>query len=170
MDAAYFCETYHRREMAWLVQRVGTRQDAEDILSDAYLRVCAHKARIPIRQADAWFRSVVRSCWVDHLRNRGAQKRGGALQWVEWDEWEEAVEAQPHEGSEAAFEAAVAGVDVQEIFEQAALTELQQTLILGRLAGWPLLVMARQLGISRSAARTQYEAGMSGIRAIGEGH
>jgi RNA polymerase sigma-70 factor (ECF subfamily) len=66
----------HRRFLAYLERRVRSREVAEDILQDAFVR---GMAKAPALASDesivAWFYTVLRNAIVDHYRRTGAQTR-----------------------------------------------------------------------------------------------
>lgn len=66
----------HRRFLAFLERRVGSREVAEDILQDAFVRGLA--AAGDLRGEDsavAWFYRVLRNALVDHWRRRASEQR-----------------------------------------------------------------------------------------------
>lgn len=66
----------HRRFLAFLERRVPTREAAEDILQDAFVRGLTKAP--PLASAEsivAWFYQVLRNAIVDHHRRAGAQAR-----------------------------------------------------------------------------------------------
>jgi RNA polymerase sigma factor (sigma-70 family) len=66
----------HRRFLAFLERRVGSREVAEDILQDAFVRGLAGAARL--RDEDsvvAWFYRTLRNALTDHWRRRAAEQR-----------------------------------------------------------------------------------------------
>jgi RNA polymerase sigma-70 factor (ECF subfamily) len=67
----------HRRFLAFLQKRVGTRGDAEDILQEAFARGLARAGEIRDEErAVAWFYRLLRNAVVDHWRTRAARDRG----------------------------------------------------------------------------------------------
>ena len=67
----------HRRFLAFLEKRVGTRAEAEDILQDAFVRGLARAAEIrDDERAVAWFYRLLRNAVVDHWRARTVRDRG----------------------------------------------------------------------------------------------
>lgn len=66
----------HRRFLAFLERRVGSRPAAEDILQDAFVRGIgrAHALRDQ-ESAVAWFYRLLRNAITDHFRRRGAEAR-----------------------------------------------------------------------------------------------
>lgn len=66
----------HRRFLAFLERRVGSREAAEDILQDAFVRGIgrAHALR-DHESAVAWFYRLLRNAITDHFRRRGAEAR-----------------------------------------------------------------------------------------------
>lgn len=71
----------HRRFLAFLERRLGSREAAEDLLQEGFARAIA---RAPtLRDGDsvvAWFYRLLRNAVTDHYRRRGAEDR--ALAWV----------------------------------------------------------------------------------------
>lgn len=66
----------HARFLAFLERRVGSRDVAEDILQDAFVRSLDHAATIRDRESvTAWFYRLLRNAIVDHYRRRGAERR-----------------------------------------------------------------------------------------------
>jgi len=66
----------HRRFLAFLERRVGSREVAEDILQDAFVRGLEGTSRL--RDADsalAWFYRMLRNALIDHWRRRSAEQR-----------------------------------------------------------------------------------------------
>jgi RNA polymerase sigma-70 factor (ECF subfamily) len=72
---AILVENYHRF-LGFLERRVGSREVAEDILHDSFLRGLRRAETISeVESVIAWFYRVLRNAVIDHHRNRGAQKR-----------------------------------------------------------------------------------------------
>ncbi|MFN0149285.1 MAG: RNA polymerase sigma factor [bacterium] len=66
----------HSRFLDFLERRVGSREVAEDILQDAYLRgIDKASALRDLESATAWFYRLLRNALVDHYRKRGAEER-----------------------------------------------------------------------------------------------
>jgi RNA polymerase sigma-70 factor (ECF subfamily) len=66
----------HGRFLAFLERRVGSRDVAEDILQDAFVR--GLDRRSTLRQGEsavAWFYRLLRNALVDHYRHRSAEER-----------------------------------------------------------------------------------------------
>ena len=71
----------HRRFLAFLERRVGSREVAEDILQDAFVRGLERGGQLQESQsAVAWFYRLLRNAVVDHWRRRGAE--GRAVDWA----------------------------------------------------------------------------------------
>ncbi|MDP3911370.1 MAG: sigma-70 family RNA polymerase sigma factor [Gemmatimonadales bacterium] len=71
----------HRRFLAFLERRVGSREAAEDMLQEAFVRGLEHADRV--RDGDAvipWFYRLLRNAVIDYYRRQGAEAR--ALAWV----------------------------------------------------------------------------------------
>jgi RNA polymerase sigma-70 factor (ECF subfamily) len=66
----------HRRFLEFLLARVGNREDAEEILQDAFVRSVQKAGDIrDDESAVAWFYRLLRNAIVDHHRRRGAGAR-----------------------------------------------------------------------------------------------
>jgi RNA polymerase sigma-70 factor (ECF subfamily) len=66
----------HRRFLAFLERRVGSRELAEDILHDAFVRTLARDEQFDDeRSILAWFYRVLRNAVVDQYRRRGTEQR-----------------------------------------------------------------------------------------------
>lgn len=66
----------HRRFLAFLERRVGSREVAEDILQDAFVRGLASATRVRDEESVvAWFYRSLRNALVDHWRKRAAEGR-----------------------------------------------------------------------------------------------
>lgn len=66
----------HRRFLAFLERRVGSRDAAEDILQDAFVRGLARAETVRDEEAIVpWFYRLLRNALVDHYRRRGAEQR-----------------------------------------------------------------------------------------------
>ncbi|MEO5989951.1 MAG: RNA polymerase sigma factor [Candidatus Eisenbacteria bacterium] len=66
----------HRRFLSFLERRVGSREVAEDLLQDAFVRGLPRVAQLREGQAaTGWFYQVLRNAIIDHHRRRGAEMR-----------------------------------------------------------------------------------------------
>jgi RNA polymerase sigma-70 factor (ECF subfamily) len=66
----------HRRFLAFLERRVGSREVAEDILQDAFVRGIASSAALRDESSVvAWFYRSLRNALIDHWRHRAAEQR-----------------------------------------------------------------------------------------------
>jgi RNA polymerase sigma-70 factor (ECF subfamily) len=69
----------HRRFLSFLERRVRSREVAEDILQDAFVRGVTKAPDIRDNEAiQAWFYRVLRNALVDHYRRSGAEQRAYA--------------------------------------------------------------------------------------------
>jgi RNA polymerase sigma-70 factor (ECF subfamily) len=69
----------HRRFLSFLERRVASREIAEDILQDAFVRGITRAPEIRDNEAiQAWFYRVLRNAIVDHYRRKGAEQRAYA--------------------------------------------------------------------------------------------
>ena len=66
----------HRRFLAFLERRVGSREVAEDLLQDAFVRGLTRAGQLRDEESVvAWFYRALRNALVDHWRRRGAERR-----------------------------------------------------------------------------------------------
>ena len=66
----------HRRFLSFLARRVRSREIAEDILQDAFVRGITKAPDIRDDEAiTAWFYRVLRNAVIDHYRRQGAEQR-----------------------------------------------------------------------------------------------
>src|SRR5215210_1747778 len=69
----------HARFLAFLERRVGSRDEAEDILQEAFVRSLDHAPTLRNSESiTAWFYRVLRNAITDHYRRQGS--RGRALE------------------------------------------------------------------------------------------
>lgn len=67
----------HRRFLAFLERRVGSRQVAEDLLQEAFARSLDRADTLRDEgSAVAWFYRTLRNAVIDHHRRGGARRRG----------------------------------------------------------------------------------------------
>jgi RNA polymerase sigma factor (sigma-70 family) len=66
----------HRRFLAFLERRVGSREIAEDILQDAFVRGLARAGQLRDHESVvAWFYRSLRNALIDHWRRANSEKR-----------------------------------------------------------------------------------------------
>ena len=66
----------HARFLAFLERRVGSRDEAEDILQEAFVRSLDHASSLrSSTSATAWFYRVLRNAVTDHYRRQDTQGR-----------------------------------------------------------------------------------------------
>jgi RNA polymerase sigma-70 factor (ECF subfamily) len=66
----------HRRFLAFLERRVGSRVEAEDILQDGFVRALERAGEIrDERSIIAWFYRLLRNAVTDYYRHKGAESR-----------------------------------------------------------------------------------------------
>ena len=79
MEALPILVENHRRFLSFLEKRVGSREDAEDILQSAFVKGIEHGKPIPSGEgAVAWFYRVLRNALTDYYRKRARTERGVA--------------------------------------------------------------------------------------------
>ena len=67
--------TNHRQFLSYLEKRVESREAAEDILQEAFVRGLDSPSLRSADSATAWFYRSLRNAIVDHYRRRGAEAR-----------------------------------------------------------------------------------------------
>ena len=83
-DAVRVLVDNHARFLAFLERRVDSREVAEDILQEAFVRGLDGAERLRDRESvTAWFYRLLRNALVDHYRRRGAETRALARVAVE---------------------------------------------------------------------------------------
>jgi RNA polymerase sigma factor (sigma-70 family) len=66
----------HARFLRFLERRVGRREEAEEILQDAFVRGLSRADSIQSGDsAVAWFYRLLRNALIDHLRRQGSERR-----------------------------------------------------------------------------------------------
>jgi len=70
----------HRQFLSYLEKRVESREAAEDILQEAFVRGLDSQSLRAADSATAWFYRALRNAIIDHYRRRGAE--GRALEQV----------------------------------------------------------------------------------------
>jgi RNA polymerase sigma-70 factor (ECF subfamily) len=77
----------HREFLAFLERRVGSREVAEDILQEAFVRgISRIESLRSDESATAWFYRMLRNAVVDHYRRRGSSERAMSALAAELDE------------------------------------------------------------------------------------
>lgn len=139
----------------------GNRQEAEEVLQTAYLKVLSGKARFSGRSAfKTWLFGVIRLTAADR-RRRGAVRRALLERWWRSDPPEAATTAGPE-----------AGVDGRRIGDRlrAALAQLptrqQEVLQLVFYHDHSVAEAAEIMGVSTGSARTHYHRAKQGLRTL----
>lgn len=65
----------HRQFLAFLEKRVESREAAEDILQEAFVRGLGSSSLPEAESATAWFYRALRNAVVDHYRRKGSESR-----------------------------------------------------------------------------------------------
>ena len=77
----------HRRFVAFVERRVGSRQEAEEIVQGAFVRALERGGQIEQKERSvAWFYRVLRNAIVDHWRSKGHAARAEEALAGEWRE------------------------------------------------------------------------------------
>ena len=131
----------HRQFLSFLERRVGSREEAEDILQEAFVRSIERGDTVrDAESATAWFYRLLRNAIVDHHRRRGAEER--ALTAVAAESSEAYVD---EEVMEEACRCVAALVDTLKPEYAEAIKRVD-------LEGLPVKTLAEGLGISASNA------------------
>jgi RNA polymerase sigma-70 factor (ECF subfamily) len=65
----------HQRFLAFLENRVGSREDAEEILQSAFAKAVQQEDSLKGETVVAWFFQVLRNALIDHYRHKNVEKR-----------------------------------------------------------------------------------------------
>lgn len=65
----------HRAFLRYLERRIGSREVAEDILQDAFVRHLNRLDAVPDEALVPWFYRVLRNALIDRIRRRGTEER-----------------------------------------------------------------------------------------------
>ena len=65
----------HQRFLAFLEKRVGSREDAEEILQSAFAKAVQQEDSLKGETVVAWFFQVLRNALIDHYRHKDVEKR-----------------------------------------------------------------------------------------------
>jgi RNA polymerase sigma factor (sigma-70 family) len=65
----------HRKFLAFLERRVGSRESAEEILQSALAKAVEQEGSLKEETVVAWFYRLLRNALVDHYRRQGAEQR-----------------------------------------------------------------------------------------------
>lgn len=158
-------EAHHEASFGWALACCrGNREEAEDVLQAAYLKVLSGKARFGNRSAfRTWLFSVIRLTAAD-LRRRHAVRR------VLLDRWGSDPAVGP--GSDAGAPGAAAGLDTERLGERLrrAIVTLprrqQEVLQLVFYHDQSLSEAAAVMGVSLGSARTHYHRGKERLRGV----
>jgi len=82
----------HSRFLDFVERRVGSRDQAEDILQEAFVRSLSHNPPDSSASATAWFYRVLRNAITDHYRRQGTQGRALDSYAAEADSTSESVD------------------------------------------------------------------------------
>lgn len=156
-------ETHHEASFGWALACCrGNREEAEDVLQAAYLKVLSGKARFGGHSAfRTWLFSVIRLTAAD-------QRRRHAVRRVLLDRWSQDPATGPD--STSGPDDAAANLDTQRLGERlrrsvAALPRRQQEVLhLVFYHDQSLSEAAAVMGVSLGSARTHYHRGKERLR------
>lgn len=144
------------RLLAFVRKRVGSPEDAEDIVQDVFTRIHESAARLPeIESVNGWVHRIARNAVVDHHRRRAATARVAAALDSE-------VEEVPPEG-----DADDSSSELARCLEP-LLSELperyRRALELTELSGDTQRDAAGRLGLSLSGVKSRVQRGRAKLR------
>jgi RNA polymerase sigma-70 factor (ECF subfamily) len=94
-DVARVLVENHRGFLAFLERRVESREVAEDILQDAFVRALPRLSSLRQQESVvAWFYRMLRNALIDHYRRRDAEARAMQQVAVEFNEAEAAPDSE----------------------------------------------------------------------------
>ncbi|MDP1563944.1 MAG: sigma-70 family RNA polymerase sigma factor [Pirellulaceae bacterium] len=145
----------HRRFLRFLEQRVGSREDAEEILQTAFVRSLDKGAEIRERESSvAWFYRLLRNAVIDHYRRNAANQR------------KIAGFAQQLSDSEQAIDSATEKVICECIHELIPRLKPEYAELISRvdLQGSDVISAADALGITAGNARVRLHRARAALR------
>lgn len=148
----------HRKTLIWrLLQLVGCRHTAEDLVQETYVRVARALDQRPVEHLQPFLYQTARNVALDHLRHEKVRQRVEAGD----SEAEAALEVpSPASSPEAelmdkqtlaAFDRVMAGLPER----------TRQMLLLSRIHGWPYPRIAAHLGVSQSTVYNAIRAALA---------
>ena len=145
----------HRRFLQFLERRVGSRDVAEDILQDAFVKSLDRVESLPQNEeVIPWFYRVLRNAIVDHYRHSGAEERALAHVAGTADVSEPAHDAELH---------ATICACVAELVETLK-PEYRQAIRRVDLDGVAVVQFAREAGITSSNAGVRLHRAHAALR------
>ncbi|MCC8934784.1 sigma-70 family RNA polymerase sigma factor [Rhizobium sp. 'Codium 1'] len=150
---AFFLE--HRSALVdYATRLLGSRDQAEDIVQDAFLRLKPRKSDdYAPRQVLSYFYSIVRNLALDQMKRRTIETRGREVDPPFWILPQE--QGTPEESVLFADQARVASQTLEEL-----PPETRRAIELYRIEGWTLEAIAGELKISVATAHRLIRAGM----------
>jgi RNA polymerase sigma factor (sigma-70 family) len=145
----------HRRFLAFLERRVGSRDEAEDILQDAFVRGLDHADTV--RDPDAvipWFYRLLRNAVIDHHRRRGAEDRALAHAAATADEAAPAADDELHD------EVCACVMSLMETLKPEYAAAIKRV----DLEGAPVVDFAREVGITANNAAVRLHRAHQALR------
>lgn len=146
----------HRRFLDFLTARVRTREDAEEILQDAFVRVIQKAGDIrDDESAVAWFYRLLRNAVIDHYRRVAAGRKALADQAFTASEFD------------PGFDADLERIVCTCVDDLIPLLKSEYSDLIRRvdLGGGDVTVVADELGISPGNARVRLHRARAALRA-----
>jgi RNA polymerase sigma-70 factor (ECF subfamily) len=145
----------HRRFLAFLERRVGSRDEAEDILQDVFVRSLDRADTVRDSAAIIpWFYRLLRNAVVDHHRRRGAEDRALAYAAGAADE------AAPGADEELRDEVCACVVSLMETLKPEYAAAIKRV----DLDGAPVVEFAREAGITANNAGVRLHRAHEALR------
>lgn len=145
----------HRKFLDFLAARVGNREDAEEILQDAFVRGLQKGGELRDEEsAVAWFYRLLRNAVIDHYRRSAARRK--------------ALEAQARESPETdpSFRADLERTVCECVNDLVPLLKPEYSALIRRidLGGANVTSVADELGISPGNARVRLHRARAALR------
>lgn len=143
----------HRRFLNFLTARVGSPQDAEEILQDAFVRSVQKAGEIrDDERVVAWFYRLLRNAITDHFRRKAAGERALAAKAAE--SMDDGVDAELERTVCACVDGLIPGLK----------PEYEAMLRRADLEGASVAAVAAELGISEGNARVRLHRARAALR------
>lgn len=160
-DLAAVWRALHERLFGFVRARVGSEQDAEDLIQDVFTRIQARDGLDPeLENPSAWLFQVTRNAIVDHHRRRAKEQRV-----------ESALASDPgplgpaSRDAEAEDRAQLLAACVRPFVDQLP-APYAEALTLTDLGGMSQAEAARQLGLSPSGMKSRVQRGRRMLRQL----
>jgi len=123
----------------WLHWKVGSRETAEDLSQDVFMRLLGRPDVVKIQRPRAYLGNIARGLVIDHWRRRDVERA--------WLDIQAALPGQALPSPEQRLEIVEVLVAVDRLLEELPLRR-RRAFLMARVQGMPCPAIARHLGVS----------------------